>query len=581
MLSRLFVFAAATALAGQTGTVAVDPPPIQLYVTARDAGDRRLVDLGEGDFEVVQGGDRRRVEHATFVAPGTRFVAVYMDEYHVSSGASAERARDVAASLINRHLAADDLLAVVKPLDSLVGIRLTHERQTALDAIAAFEGRRGQYTPRTLFEKYFFASDPERVEAARGQIATSALGALVSHLGELGEGRKALVVVSEGFGRGPRRRDGSSSLTALTRSASRAGVAIYPIDPRALVEPAVPVDVASSPAEREARETLQALASGTGGEARLEPGSAEPLLARLVEDLGGYYKLVVRAEDGDSGFRNADVRSTRPGVAVRGPSVYWAPPPPSAPRPAATARRLPAPGLPTLPSWSALTPSRSTPRVSGLIRPWFGLGSGTGGQSTVNFVWDAAPGERESGPPAAVAMRVAAADGAVVFEGAVPPASPIAFAAAPGRLTVLMAIVDRDAQLMDVDVRAVTVRAFDAPLWMETPMVIQAQSDEGLREVAANPSAAPVSAREFSADARVLIRLRAHADAGTPSLTATMLNRDLQVGWFLTLEPGPAPGSYQVALPMATLPLGQYALELTAAQGGRHVTESVAILVRP
>ena len=128
-------------------------------------------------------------------------------------------------------------MLVVKPLDSLITLRLTRDLEAARRAIATFEGRKGELEPRSAFEKDYIGASPARIEAVREQIVTSALNALATHLAGLGASRKTLVVVSEGFSQAPRRRGDESlpTLEGVIRSANRAGASIYAIDPRGLV----------------------------------------------------------------------------------------------------------------------------------------------------------------------------------------------------------------------------------------------------------------------------------------------------------------------------------------------------------
>ena len=89
---------------------------------------------------------------------------------------------------VERRLGARDLVLIVKPLDSLPNMRLTRDRAVILKAIAGFEGRKGDYTPRTAFERDYIAPDPERIDSVRAQIAASALTAMSQHLGGAANG---------------------------------------------------------------------------------------------------------------------------------------------------------------------------------------------------------------------------------------------------------------------------------------------------------------------------------------------------------------------------------------------------------
>jgi dienelactone hydrolase len=78
------------------------------------------------------------------------------------------------------------------------------------------------------------AGTPARIDAARNQVALSAINALAVHLGSLTDRRKTLIVATEGVGRSDRRRGQEylPTLETIIRSANRSNVAIYPFDPR-------------------------------------------------------------------------------------------------------------------------------------------------------------------------------------------------------------------------------------------------------------------------------------------------------------------------------------------------------------
>ena len=126
------------------------------------------------------------------------------------------------------------MVVVMKPLDSLFTIRLTRDRDEARRIVAGLEARKGDYTPHTAYERNYWAGTPARIEVARNQVVVSALNALGMHLGALGDGRKTLLVVTEGLVGEPRRRGQEflANIDSIVRSANRSNVSIYPVDPR-------------------------------------------------------------------------------------------------------------------------------------------------------------------------------------------------------------------------------------------------------------------------------------------------------------------------------------------------------------
>ena len=217
---------------GRTRPPDGDPVPhtVRIDVLAVDARGQSVPNLKAAEFNLREDGLALPVDEARFVRvdpaatadppqpvnargdeeqearrANTRLVAIFIDEYHISPG-SADRARQALTGLLDRALGQRDLVVVMKPLDSLFSIRLTHDRDEARRIVAGLEARKGDYTPHTAYERNYWAGTPARIEAARNQVVVSALNALAMHLGALGEGRKTLVVVTEGIVSPPRRR---------------------------------------------------------------------------------------------------------------------------------------------------------------------------------------------------------------------------------------------------------------------------------------------------------------------------------------------------------------------------------------
>src|SRR5204863_4727404 len=134
---------------------------------------------------------------------------------------------------VDREITARDLLVVMKPLDSIFAVRFTADREAAQQAIQSFVGRKGEYAAQNAYERNYIAGTPARIEAARNQVAWSAINALAIHMGALAEGRKTLIVVSEGVAAAERRRGQEYLPTrdTVVRSANRSNVAIYTVDP--------------------------------------------------------------------------------------------------------------------------------------------------------------------------------------------------------------------------------------------------------------------------------------------------------------------------------------------------------------
>ena len=125
-------------------------------------------------------------------------------------------------------------MTILRPLDSLLTIRLTSDRASLHRAIDAFEGRRGDYEPRTAFERNYMVNDQERADVQRAQSTWSTLNALALHLANLGTGRKTMLLVSEQAEPMLRRRgfEALPTSSSVMRTANRSNVSIYVLDPR-------------------------------------------------------------------------------------------------------------------------------------------------------------------------------------------------------------------------------------------------------------------------------------------------------------------------------------------------------------
>ena len=88
----------------------------------------------------------------------TRLFAIFLDEYHVAAGADSERVRATLTRFVDRDVSPGDLIVVLKPLDSLLAIRLTRDRDAVRHAIETFDGRKGDYTPRNAYERDYMAA---------------------------------------------------------------------------------------------------------------------------------------------------------------------------------------------------------------------------------------------------------------------------------------------------------------------------------------------------------------------------------------------------------------------------------------
>lgn len=602
----LALVAAALALAAsQPDAAAVSSPDTLVRIDAFvvDARDRALNTLKASDFELREDGTLQTIEEVRLVRaegiapagepappivsdaderreasrPGTRLCAIYLDEYHVSP-AAADRVRDRLLQFVDHDLGPRDLLVVMRPLDSLFAIRLSSDRQAAWQAIAAFAGRKGDYTPRDAYERDYMAGTPAAVDAMRRQVTVSALNALAVHLGwASADARKTMIVVSEGLGQTARRRGlNLPTVESIVQSANRSNVSIYPIDPRD--------DAAAADA---GFETLETMASETDGLSIANAGALEAGLRRIASESGTYYLITYRSpKKTDSRFHDIQLRVKRPDVKVRTRRGYWALSPDDL---------LRAEVLALADTPRPVKPLEPAPRISRLIRPWFGLSRGDAGKTRVTFVWEPAvtvPGDRSRLVPARLQFTALDADGRPLFEGPVLPAGSAAstardasalravFDVPPGRLRVRMSIEDAGLHVIDSDVREIAVRDLSAPVVLGTPEILRARTAREFRALDADPQAVPVASRVFSRTERLVIRVPAYATDGLPTVSAMLLNRTGQAMRPLPVAAPSIPvGRSQIDLPLAGLAAGEYLIELTATSPAGQAKDLVSFRV--
>jgi VWFA-related protein len=607
----LVLVAWAPGVEGQTAAPAAAAPArrvVQVDVIATDGRGRAVENLRSADFGLQEDGAAQAIEAARFVKvdktgatgdrpppilsdaderaeasrPNTRLFGFFLDEYHVSA-ADSLHARATLDQFIDDTLGPNDLIVVMRPLDSILHIRMTRDRERIRQTVDAFEGRKADYTPRDESERNIVAGTPAHIEQVRAQVTTSALNALAAHLGSVsGEARKTLVVVSEGVPRIDRRRSLEllPTLDSVIRSANRSNVSIYAFDPRG----AMAAD-AGSPDEGDG---LRALTAATGGQ-NVTVGDLPAGMRRIEADSSAYYLLsYTTTQKQDDKLHSLQVSIKRPGISLRARQGYWAEAPDDGLRADLSRPRQ-------------SNPAEPPGHVSPLVKPWFGASRGTAGKTRVTFVWEPAPpvpaGARtKTLYPSRVVLRVFAADGTSLFEGAVLPTGPLrpdpadeaqaraVFDALPGRLKLRMSIEDDVGQAIDSDVRDIAVRDLTAPVVIGTPEILRARTAREFRALASDPEAAPVASREFSRAERLMIRVPVYAPSGTvPTVSARLLNRLGQTMRELVIHPeaaASAPGEIdEIDLPLAALAAGQYLVEVVVKTAAGEVKDQLEFRV--
>jgi VWFA-related protein len=625
---------------------------VDVIVTGRDG--RPVEDLTQGDFEVSEDGKPQTVE--TFklvkvdgqVKPGdpeprqirteydeeseaarddVRLYAIFLDDYHVRR-VSAMAVRPALTAFIQKQLAPADLVGVMYPLMPVSAMPITRDRDKLLAAIRGFEGRKYDYQPRHPVEEQYAMYPAAVVERIRNQVTLSALESLVTRMGSLREGRKAVILVSEGFsnvlpaqlndpiaamprvGNPARRAVGVDSLDDRTAffenidlqmemrrvydAANRNNTAIYTLDPRGLATGEF--DISEGVGQNTDRtflqstlDTLRTLSSETDGRAIINRNDLEVGLKQVVQDSSAYYLIGYNSSNTapDGKFHEIRVRTKRPGVQLRSRKGYWA----LTKTEMAASLKAPPPPVPA--AVTKALGSISEPRRGRYIRSWIGVGRGENGKTRVTFVWEPLPpvpgvvrtppqevvvqalGPRgayfngavrsDGAPGAAAPADGGGTDGAAAVQ-ARPPAS-VTFDADPGTLQLRLAVQGERGETLDTDVRDLKVPDLTAAqVGLSTPAVFRSGNAREFQALSANPSPVPTPSREFRRTERLLVRFDAYGP-GTevPTVTARVLNRAGNPMVDVAVRAPQSPGSfYQVDLPLAGFAAGEYLVEVKA-----------------
>jgi VWFA-related protein len=531
-----------------------DPGSVRIATTVTDRQGRPVSGLTAKDFEVKEDGVVQKIDAVEPRQPETRRIAILLDEFHVDPADTAA-VREAITRFVDNRLREGDMAVVMKPLDPLSSIRLTTDRDELRRTIATFEGRKGQYQPRTPLEAETMGSAPSLVEAGRAQVILSALRALTAQLGTV-SGRSAILIVTEGFASQARRSSarGLPDAGIVERFANRYDVPIYAFDPRVTHDENEP-----------GAAVLAKLVSETGGTLSRGPDLATNV-ARAATELDGGYTLVYTSAHGDDGrYHPVQVTIQKVQADARARAGYVSAPSPE------MRRALRALSTDAAPS----APPRMLKRSS-LVQVWSGVTQmNASGGASVAVTWEpgAASGSGLGRSPAArVTLKATTPDGKVLFDGTLAPARSggagdgdrAEFVAPTGRVLLDMTVLSLAGIKLDTDSRDLEIPAVktDSPLLLP-PVLIATQSAREFRDLSASAEAAPAPTREFRRTERLIIRVPAYASSGAIQVTAQLLNRVGQTMRVLETMPNEATGVAQFDLPLAPLAPGEYFLQFT------------------
>lgn len=556
---------------------------VRVDVTVIDRRGNPVTTLTADDFEVLDNGQPqpitsfklieatgqapdndmslpiRSVGHAAAEAArdDVRVFLIFWDEYHIDPFVSSVRARDALTRVVLEAFGPTDLVAFMDPLLTLDAIRFTRDRRDLAEQVRRLRGRRGVYIPpRSGIEEAHLANQ-RYIERIRHQVSVSAIKAAAVHLGTLRDGRKSLIVISEGLG-AP-----SDVMRDLIRAANDSNTAIYVVNPRGLQ------------VQGTLSTFLQTIAHETGGEP-LVSNDIPAAFGRLIKQSSAFY-LIGYAMAGtpmDGRFHEIKVRVKRPGLDVRSRSGYWAPRATDVARAkAAAAAATPPPAISE--ALSALPP-QSSPHA---VDMWTGSAPLANGLAQVTIAWTPREARGDGLPvPAAVSVIATSASGQA-FEGRIDPAG-TSFQAPPGPLRLAVTIRDKDGAVIDRDVRVVPVPAPGGPaLALTTPVVYRARNPSELRAITSQPQPPVHAGRDFERTDRMLVSFATYGPFENGRISAALLSRTGVKLADLVVQPDPGRHGYLIDVPLSSIARGEFVVSIEANRGSERTEALVAIRI--
>jgi VWFA-related protein len=351
---------------------------IEVDVVAVDAEGRPVTELRRDEFAVLENGRPRDVVSFSAVSLPTsspskprhvdvrtnegtadgRLIVLVLDDVN-SQRSMTGPLRGAATELVQRLGPRDHVGLMFVSLDGKGARELTTNHAAVLQAIAGFEAAVATIQQRTGFRSIAPPSErpegiiagwdgPDNLGREANVLRPYRILADVSRLvGQLPHRRKALVYIGpELRPLGPKERrndprsvDADIELQRTLTSARRANVALYLLDPRSPLRPGPEELFEDNDAllARMRSRDLSALATATGGFASVSP-LVGAQIDRVLSETGSYYLLGYYADPPDAAtlarrlrgffdpwesFRRIEVRTTRPGVALRARRGYW------------------------------------------------------------------------------------------------------------------------------------------------------------------------------------------------------------------------------------------------------------------
>jgi VWFA-related protein len=482
---------------GQPQSQEQQPPPrpptfrtaisyVRVDIVVTDSKGNPVTDLQQSDFEVFEDNKPQTIDSFRLIKtsgqpmPGetpreirsdhaleteaaredVRLFVILFDDYHVRRGASMS-VREPLTRFIRNQLGPMDLVGIAYPLTPFKDISFTRNHEGLIRAIEQFDGRKYDYQPRNQMEERYMYYPVEVVERIRNQVSLSAIRSISAGLGTMREGRKSLILISEGYTNyvPPQRRDPSAAYPGLGNpnrnnpmagendmnedrgrffvntdlltdmreafnEANRANVAIYAVDPRGLavfefdINEGVGLGVDRS-SLGDTLNSLRTLADETDGRAIVNRNDLDVGMKQMMRDASSYYLIGYNSSQAptDGKFHPIKVNVKRKGVQVRARKGYWAL------TAEETARALTPAKTGPDPIYGKALAAIEAPNRARVVRTWIGTSRGENGKTNVTVVWEPAArvaGDRRE-PPAGVSVM--AQGNGTFFRGKAPDAA--------------------------------------------------------------------------------------------------------------------------------------------------------------
>jgi VWFA-related protein len=622
-----------------TFRVRIDSISVDVIVTDRQGN--HVPELTADDFEIRESGKVQKIETFKHILlddsedqsppreilsfedqrretakENNRLYVIFLDDYHVRKANSLRIRQELAAFV--RRMQPRDLVAIMYPLLPAAAITFSRNHDTTAAEIMAFEGRKYDYTPKNQLEAQFQMTTPEYQELMRNQATFSAIESTCAYLGSLREGRKTLLLVSEGMASsvpagiktrgstitGPVTTGMNQSLASMSDlmtqmqdvfvEAARANTSIYTLDPRGLAPSEFGIDDnVNSNADRdllnEATDTLRSLAAETDGRAIVGKNNPIPDLEKMRRDNSQYYLMSYTSSIAprDGRFHEIDVRlKQRKGLEIRARKGYWA-------YSAADIERASAPPKP-LPPRDVTDALEDLAAVNaGTRKPATHLLSAARGgaqDAVVTYVWEstASMSTAASEVPDRVTIVAHSLQGDVLFKGVVPrvegsaPAGGrVSFEAPAGSVRVQTVTENARGTRLDSDTVVLDIPAFKSEdPTISTPLLFRGRTVRDLQLVRASQAPMPAATRSFSRSERLLMRFEIYGPADpAPTVAMRLLNNQ---GNSMAAFPAPAKspaGPYESEFGLSSFPPGEYLIEITVTQGAKTARRLFAIRV--